>query len=268
MLHRSRRLLVVVFLLPATAIGLQLHHDESQPRVAGIEATSAHVAPLPQKVATQPATKSNEPEQMGESPQGATLTAPVPDPSPHERPLHWRLGGSAPDDYSLVVDRSTVWNGTGSGRLAATKADASPYSYGALVQTVSAAQFRNKAIQLSALVRTEGVLAGAALWIRADDADGNVVAFDNMHNRMFRKTTPWTKHAIVIGIPAKANVISFGCLLSGRGLVWIDDVQLAEVDPAAAKTTPPMHRLQQVRQTYAAWPPLDTPANLDFEAAP
>lgn len=65
MLHRSRRLLVIISLLLAVAIGLQLHQEEDHPRVGGNEAASEPAQSLPQEVAAQPADESDETEQIG-----------------------------------------------------------------------------------------------------------------------------------------------------------------------------------------------------------
>jgi hypothetical protein len=260
------RILAAILLLLAAALTLWWHQDDDLSRAHAVPGAATPAHPTPQPTIATPAGDTVD-GAIVEAPYAAASAPPAPEPTPGETPLHWRLGGNAPEAYALTIDRSTVWNGSASAMLASIAPDTSPYSFGALVQTVSAAPFRNKRIELSAFLKTEGVLAGAALWIRAESAEGMVVAFDNMNVRMIRKTTPWTRHAIVIDIPPEADVIAFGGLLNGRGRFWIDDMQMTEADSAAAAPARQMPRLQVARPRSVDQPPvLEKLANLDFEA--
>jgi hypothetical protein len=71
------------------------------------------------------------------------------------------------------------------------------------------------------------VAQGAGLWLRADDADGNMLsAFDNMMLRPIHGTTSWTKYNIDYPLPSKTVWLNYGILLHGRGMMWADNFRL------------------------------------------
>lgn len=45
-----------------------------------------------------------------------------------------------------------------------------------------------------------------------------------------RGTTPWTRYAIAFDIPAGAEWLNYGLLLSGRGTLRAADIQLASLE--------------------------------------
>jgi hypothetical protein len=80
-------------------------------------------------------------------------------------------------------------------------------------------------LELSAYVATESVEDEAALWIRVDSGDQPLV-FDNMAGRGLRGTTPWTRCTIGVDVPAGAEWLNYGILLSGRGVARATDVRI------------------------------------------
>ena len=52
--------------------------------------------------------------------------------------------------------------------------------FGSLMQRFPALDLASKTIGLEGEVRTKNVAQGAGLWLRADDADGKMLVFDNM----------------------------------------------------------------------------------------
>ena len=78
-------------------------------------------------------------------------------------------------------------------------------------------------IRFSGYIRTEGVTGAAAgLWWRADGADKNVLAFDNMQARGPKGTTDWKQYRIELTIPKETVNINFGAILPGGGTAWFD----------------------------------------------
>lgn len=174
----------------------------------------------------------------------------------------WVVSGSAADKYQALIDRSVAHTGSASASLAATT-DAAGSEFGTLMQYVDARPHVGKRMRFSAYVRTAGVSTGAALWMRIDGIDGEVLAFDNMSNRgLIRGNQSWSRTEIVLDVPLKSKLISFGVLLKGEGMLWIDSVSLEAVFKHIATTGS--------RVSVAALPvapddlPL-SPANLDFE---
>ncbi len=53
-------------------------------------------------------------------------------------------------------------------------------------------------------------------------------------NRPIVNDTEWNHYYIVLDVPDNSAIISFGVLLSGRGKVWIDELEFEEV----SKDTP------------------------------
>ncbi|MCE7973647.1 MAG: hypothetical protein DYG92_04870 [Leptolyngbya sp. PLA1] len=90
---------------------------------------------------------------------------------------------------------------------------------------------RGSRLTLTGKLRTRDVIGHAALWMRVDDAGGNVLAFDNMHTRGRTGTTDWTACTIELDVPASAHAIYFGILAPiSAGTAWYDDLSLSLPD--------------------------------------
>jgi hypothetical protein len=185
-----------------------------------------------------------------------------------ERPAAWGITGSGQqsgsESYVLRTSRIAVLSGKASAVLSADES-ADPDRFGATVQATSAASFRGKRIELSAYIACAKAPGGASIWLRADDAQGNVVAFDNSMTRGIRGTVPWTYQNIVLDVPQNAVALLYGAVLNGKGVLYIDDVQFRTVNTDVPVTAqPPLQR------SSTGWPPDTTslapePRNLDFE---
>lgn len=90
---------------------------------------------------------------------------------------------------------------------------------------------RGSRLRLSGKLRTRDVRGHAALWMRVDDAKGNVLAFDNMFTRGISGTADWTECAIELDVPKAAHEIYFGILAPiSSGTAWYDDLSLSLPD--------------------------------------
>lgn len=175
----------------------------------------------------------------------------------------WFVSGAQAAKYRAVVDRAVAYEGAASASLAAVT-DAEGSEFGTLMQHIDARRYVGKRVRFSARVRTSGVTTGAALWMRVDSRKGDTLAFDNLSRRGYvRGDRDWAPIDIVLEVPRGSRIISFGLLLSGEGMVWIDDASLEPVCRNVATTGFPVRR-----QPRFPPPPDDlprVPANLDFE---
>lgn len=90
---------------------------------------------------------------------------------------------------------------------------------------------RGSRLTLRGKVCTQDVRGHAALWMRVDDARGNVLAFDNMFTRGLSGTTDWTDCTIELDVPQAAHAIYFGILAPiSAGTAWYDDLILSLPD--------------------------------------
>ncbi len=163
-------------------------------------------------------------------------------------PGEWGGGGQA---YELNVDTEVAHGGKASGRIKSILASPTDDAFGSLTQGVSAERWRSKRVRLSGWLRTEDVkLGNAGLWMRVDGA-GVTLAFDNMWQRGVKGTTGWQRYEVILDVPEEAKEIVFGALLSGDGMLWVDDLSLEESPQGVASTEPGR--------------PAESPVNLDFE---
>jgi hypothetical protein len=88
-------------------------------------------------------------------------------------------------------------------------------------------------------MRTRDARGGAHLLLRAEAANGRLLAFYNMEGRWVRENTDWTHYSVVIDIPESASVIVIGASLVNAGSLWIDDAQIVEVPIDRQLTQPP-----------------------------
>lgn len=165
----------------------------------------------------------------------------------------WFLSGSNPFNYEIGIDHEVVHQGKASGYLKSkTVLDSNEFS--TMMQTFRANQFVSKRIKLSCFIRTEDVVTYAGMWMRVDDTMGDVLQFDNMSNRPIKGTTNWNRYSIILDVPAQSTVISFGIILSGQGIVWVDQFSFEEVNESIPTTNLEVHGEL-----------LDEPINLSFD---
>lgn len=112
-------------------------------------------------------------------------------------------------NYSLLIDwtkQSADWTAT---------------NY-AIKQT-----FAGKRIVLKGYIKTEGVTGtGAGLWMRID-GDNKTIAFDNMMTRAVTGTTDWKEYTVELEYDdEKAEKITIGGLIVGKGKMWMDNLSL------------------------------------------
>jgi erythromycin esterase-like protein len=83
-------------------------------------------------------------------------------------------------------------------------------------------------VRFSGWICTQDVSDYAGLWWRAD-AQGGRVAFDNMEQQRVKGTSGWRHYATELDLPANADHIVFGALMSGTGRAWFDSLGI-EID--------------------------------------
>ena len=179
-------------------------------------------------------------------------------PARAEMPKGWFGGG---EGYELTSDTEVKHGGKASGSLQATD---KAKNFGTFTSAIRADNYRGKRVRLVAYVKPEGVKGWAGLWLRADGKEKTAIAFDNMNARPIKGTSDWTAYGLVLDVPRDAEEIYFGCLLSGQGRLWIDDMQLLVVDPDVPVTAQP----QAGTARPGEYKPIDLPkepVGLDFE---
>jgi hypothetical protein len=175
--------------------------------------------------------------------------------SAQEAPKGWIQAGANPGDYEMSVDPHGGRTGAACAYIKAKTPDSR--TFGTLMQTFDAAEYKGKRLRLSAWVRSADIRNWAGLWMRVDgppDSRGvpTLLGFDNMQSRPIKGTTDWKRHEVVLDVPAEARSVNFGILLSGAGQAWLDGVAFDLVGSEVVVTT----RQQPLPKR---------PVNLDFE---
>ena len=156
-----------------------------------------------------------------------------------ETPKGWFAAGSHPKDYEMSLDRTGAHNGTACAYLKSVAAETS--GFGTLMQMFKADEYRGKRVRMSGYVKAKDATDWAGLWMRVDGArKDETLAFDNMQDRAIKGTIDWKKYEIVLDVPESSEMVALGLLLSGKGQVWMDDLQFETVGkdvPTTGKTT-------------------------------
>jgi serine/threonine-protein kinase len=172
-------------------------------------------------------------------------------------PRGWGGGGK---DYELARDTEVKHGGTASGAIRAT-AEAKD-GFGTFTQGIQAEKYRAKRVRLAGWIKADSVAGWSGLWMRVDGKERAALAFDNMSDRAVKDTSDWTQFQVVLDVPDAAEQIYFGCLLAGKGKVWVDDLSLEIVGNDVAATGKSLDGVP--RQGEPAALPVEA-ANLGFE---
>ena len=169
-------------------------------------------------------------------------------------PQGWIRTGSAPEQYEMTVQPRAVGS-TDLLVVLKSKADADATKFGTLMQQFQAADYRGQSVRFSANVKARDVTGSGQLWMRVDDENGKVIAFDNMKARSIKGTTSWARVEVVLPVVAQAQVISFGAMVQGKGEFAMTDVEITAV-PSSTPSTAPQPQIV---------PMPAKPINLDFK---
>ncbi len=149
-------------------------------------------------------------------------------------PQGWLLAGQDPQSYAMGTDPGAMHEGHAPLTLQSKHATA---SFGTVMTNQDAAPYRAKRVRLHGVVRSEDVRGWAGLWMRVDGPEGHRgLTFDNMYDRQINGTTEWRTYDVVLDVPAEAQKVAYGVLLSGEGRLWADALQLEPVDSSVATT--------------------------------
>ena len=200
-----------------------------------------------------------EPTNLGfEARLAAGPVAAAPAPRANRPPAGWGGGG---EGYDLVRDEAEKHSGNASGLIRAT---ASPGPFATFTQGIQAEPYKGKRLKLSGWVKVAGVDRQAGLWMRVDGKEASPLAFDNMGGRPIRGTLGWKKYDIVLDIPAGAEEIYLGFLMSGPGRAWVDDLALEVVGKDVAPTGMEVQPQPREAPLTSSGLPAE-PRNLGFE---
>lgn len=146
-------------------------------------------------------------------------TGEVPKMADHSTiPRGWFAAGHSPNAFDMGVMRAEGVDDVGALFLRALPA---PPGFGTLMQNFRAEKYLGVRIRFSAETMSIGIVDWAGLWMRVDDDKRESPSFDNMGDRPIKGTTEWTRHDVVLDVPANAVLIAFGVLLDGEGEVRI-----------------------------------------------
>lgn len=175
-----------------------------------------------------------------------------------ELPVGWS-GGPA---TTVIVEGNVVHSGSWAVCL-----DRSAHPSGAFSTITSAIpiDFSGKRIELRGFLRTTDVSGFTGLWVR-EDGEAGTLEFDNMQRQQLAGTHDWQEFSVDLPLNPDANHLVFGALLSGRGIAWVDDLQLlvdgkpvAEAAKRAAEQAETDHEFDQgSRIRLTALTPLQT----------
>ena len=173
-----------------------------------------------------------------------------------QTPKDWFAAGSHPKDYEMSLDHTGAHGGNACAYLKSVAPETN--GFGTLMQMFKADEYRGKRVRMSGYVKAKDASDWAGLWMRVDGArKDEMLAFDNMEDRAIKGTIDWKRYEIVLYVPENSEMVAFGLLLSGKGQVWMDDLQFETVGkdvPTTGTTT-----------AGAASRSAKTPLNLNFE---
>ena len=187
---------------------------------------------LCQKVGLSPATRFPEAPRIKE-PQNLQFT---------EGLQRWSLRGSFLhdmssthwQDYACGTDATGPEAGAMSGYLKAQVPD--PLGFADLRQEILAEDYLGKRVRLSGDIKTAGVEQHAELYLRVVDRERTRANADRQQ-ATFQGTQNWTRYETQIDVPADSVFILFGISLTGKGQVWVTNVQLESVESSSAHRT-------------------------------
>lgn len=101
-------------------------------------------------------------------------------------------------------------------------------SFSTIVANIDAKPYQGRTIRYTAATKAISLTSGTGqLWLRVDRKDNKMGFFDNMDNRpLTGSNTGWRRDTIIGKIDDDAHNISFGCFISNKGSMLVDDIKV------------------------------------------
>jgi len=150
----------------------------------------------------------------------------------------WFAAGSKPNEYNMGVTTKVRYDGKPSAYIISKPVKL--HGFGTYMQTSLPGEYLGKSVRMSAYIRSKNIIGSASwagLWFRVDGDSGKMLAFDNMQSRPIEGTTGWKKYETTLDVPAGAQDMAYGVLLSGKGEVYFTDIHFDVIGPATGKNT-------------------------------
>jgi len=133
----------------------------------------------------------------------------------------WHIGG---EGVNIYLDKREKHSGKFSLKM---EIPSQSNADGRLTGRLPIETFAGKNVEFKGWIKTQNVQNGyAGLWLRADDATGQTLSFDNMHERGLSGNNAWTQVSIKMDISESAKNIRFGGVFTGEGTAWFDNFEL------------------------------------------
>jgi hypothetical protein len=261
---------VLVALVGAFLAWLLMRDDAPEPDVlprasVALEAPAVEPAPSETLRSGAPPKVTFRLPKMGAA-RSEEAAPPPPKPSSIRIPNNWLLRGSGSKNYELRSDGDTVFTGNFSAVLSAHDKDVSPNLSGSGIQAVLAAPYIGTRVELSAMLRGEGMRNAGSVWMYVTDPSRVIIAYQVAQMDPSADPGEWARYRVVMDIPFHGEVLAYGFTLQGKGKLWVDDVHLRAVDNAVPVTGPrDQHQIGVIAQAVSVDGALANPANLDFE---
>ena len=139
-------------------------------------------------------------------------------------PDKWHLMSPNAKQYEVRIDNSTKHTGNSSIFISSVDTASSPESAG--VGYTVPAKYAGKEITVKAWMKSEDMKGSLALMLGIYDADGNTLQFENLQKKKIKGTKDWKQYSVTLPLAAQAQIIHIGPIHIGKGILWIDDVEL------------------------------------------
>jgi hypothetical protein len=159
--------------------------------------------------------------------------------APDTIPDGWIRTGRSPDRYRMGVDRTlgAAWIES----KPELSADINNEDFCTLMQSVDAAAFRGKRMQLRTSLKAVNASGGVTIWFRVDGPLGSL-RFGNLERHRtggpLSGDTEWTQRQITLDVPEEATTLNYGFFVKGRGRGLARGFVLEEVDASIPVNTP------------------------------
>ena len=106
------------------------------------------------------------------------------------------------------------------------------------MQSADASKYLGQKVKMSAYIKSEEVILRAGMWLRVDPKKGKKwLSFDNMSDRPIVGDTDWKKYEIILPVTQESGRLSYGFLINGTGIIWIDDIKFEVIESSNVKST-------------------------------